>query len=68
MVINVSGSLPDIIMLTLCSYHGGTGDPMKSHEEVLSLQPCSQLNVLTTFPLSGGCSESLDAFRLVFIQ
>ena len=36
------------------------------HEEVLSLQPIvfpPSLNVLTLFPMTWGCSESLDAFR-----
>ena len=27
---------------------------------------CSLLNVLTFFPLTGGCSEGLDAFRFFF--
>ena len=39
------------------------GNPIKIHEEFLSVEPiCSYLNVLTTFTF-GGCSEDLDTFR-----
>ena len=62
MGINVSvqyngGLLPDIILLTQYV--------TTSHEEVLYLQPMmppTNLNVLTFFPLTGGCSKDLGAF------
>ena len=41
-------------------------NPFKCHEEVLSLQAMIHLNVLTFSPLTGGCSEGLDAFRFFF--
>ena len=45
-----------------------SGNPIKCHEEDLSLQPViSHLNVLTFPPLTlGGCPEGLDAFRFFF--
>ena len=44
-----------------------SGNPFKCHEEVLYLQPMiPHLNVLTFSPLTGGCSEGLDAFRFFF--
>ena len=45
-------------------YHGGT--PFKCHEEVWSLQPMIPPKRLTFSPLTGGCSEGLDAFRFFF--
>ena len=42
------------------------GNPFKCHEEVLSLQlmiPPKGFDIF--FPLIGGCSESLDAFRFL---
>ena len=67
MAINVSvqyngGLLPDIILLTQCSYR--EGNPFKCH--VLSLQPMVPPKHLTLSPLTGGCSEGLDAFRFFF--
>ena len=77
MAINLSvqyngGFLPDIILLlTQCYHHWG--NPIKCHEEVLSLQPMmtpkfffKHLNVFTFFPLTGGCSEGVVAFRFFF--
>ena len=63
MEINVSvqyngGLLPDIILLTRCSY---IGEPV--YEEVLSLQPMFPPKPLDIFPPEDGCSEGLDAFR-----
>ena len=45
-----------------------SGNPIKCHEEVSSLQPMipPNLNVLTFFPLTGGCSEGLYAFRFFY--
>ena len=44
-----------------------SGNPIKCHEEVLSLQPIIPLKRFDISPLmSGGCSEALDAFRLFF--
>ena len=69
MAINVrvqhnGGFLPDIKiidpMLLL------SGNPLKCHKEVLSLQPMIPLNVLTFSPLTRGCSEGLDAFKFFF--
>ena len=72
MTINVSvqhngGFLPGIILLNQCYYH---------HRETRSnvmKKFCicilgSHLNVLTFSPLTGGCSEGLDAFRFFFKQ
>ena len=64
--INVSvqcngGFLPDMTLLTLCL---PSRNPIKCHEEVLSLQP---MFLSTKIKLSGGYSESLDAFRFFFI-
>ena len=67
MAVNVSvqyngGFLPDIILLTLCHYLP-SGNPIKGHEEVLSLQPMippKRFDIF--FLLTGGCSEGLDAF------
>ena len=43
-----------------------SGKPIKFHEEVLSLRSMIPHNVLTFSPLTGGCSEVLDAFRFFF--
>ena len=41
-----------------------SGNPFECHEEILHFCSLpSHLNVLTFFPLTGGCSEGLDAFR-----
>ena len=61
MAINVSASprhyTVDPTLLTL-------GNPFKCHEEFFYLCSLwSHLNVLTFFPLTGGCSEDLDAFK-----
>ena len=54
------GFLPGIIPMLLPS-----GNPFKCHEEVSYLPPM-RLNVLTFPPLTGGCSEGLNAFKIVF--
>ena len=59
--------LPDIILLTQCYYHRGF-QPFKCHEEVLSLQPMIPPKRFDVFPLTGGCSEGLGAFRFFFKQ
>ena len=44
-----------------------SGNPFKYHEEVLSLQPMippKRFDIF--FPLTGGCSEGLDAFIFFF--
>ena len=43
-----------------------SGNPFKCHEEVLSLQPMIPPKRFDIFPLTGGCSEGLDAFRVFF--
>ena len=70
MAINVSvqyngGLLPGIILLTQCYYHRGTC--LNAMEEVLSLHPMIPPKRFNIFPpLTGGCSEGLDAFRFFF--
>ena len=66
MAINVSvqhngGFLPDMIfiLLTQCYYHRGTRLNAMKRFCICRLL----FNVLTFFPLTGGCSEGLDAFR-----
>ena len=54
------GLLPDIILLTRCGY---IGEPVRYHEEALSLQPMFPPKPLDIFSPEGGCSEGLDAFR-----
>ena len=72
MAINVSvqyndGLLPGIILLTQqCYYHRGTRSNATKRFCICSL--LSHLNVLTFFPLTGGCSEGLDAFRFSLKQ
>ena len=41
---------------------------MNQQENVLAYDPTYLINVLTFFPLPGGCSEGLDAFRFFFKQ
>ena len=56
------GFLPGIILLTQCYYHRGTRlNAMRFC--ICSLGLRSHLNILTFPPLTGGCSEGLDAFR-----
>ena len=43
-----------------------SGNPFKCHEEVLSLQSIIPPKRFDIFPLTGGCSEGLDAFRVFF--
>ena len=59
------GFIPDMILLTQC---GTLGNPIKCHEEVLSLQHMIQPKGFDIFSplLAGGCSEGLDAFRYLF--
>ena len=70
MAINVSaqhngGFLPGIILLTQCYYHRGTRlNAMKRF--CINLQSMIPPKFLTFFPLAGGCSEGLDAFRFFF--
>ena len=56
----------DVILLTL-SMSLPSGNPIKCHEEVFSLQPMILRKRFDIFPLSGGCSEGVDGFRLLFI-
>ena len=66
-----------ILTLAICDDHTciiHTSDPMllpsgntnNYHEEVLSLQPMIPPKRFDIFPLPGGCSEGLDAFRFFF--
>ena len=62
MAINVSvqyngGLLPGIILLPQCYYHRGTRLNAMKRFCICSLR--YHLNVLTFFPLTGGCSEGL---------
>ena len=55
------GLLPDIILLTRCGY---IGEPVRCHDEVLSLQPMFPPKPVDIFSPEGGCSEGgLAAFR-----
>ena len=46
-----------------------SGNSFKCHEEVLYLQPMIPPTTrFEFFPLTGGCSEGLDAFRFFFKQ
>ena len=58
------GILPDIILLTQCYYHRGTRLNVMKRFGLCSIWP--HLNILTFSPLTGGCSEYLDAFRCFF--
>ena len=68
------GLLPDIILLSQMLLRSGNNPFKCSYEEVLSsLQPIIMIpnqgvNVLIFYPLIGGFSEGLDAFRFFFIQ
>ena len=55
------GLLPDIILLTRCGY---IGEPVRYHEELLSLQPMFPPKPVDIFSPEGGSSEGgLAAFR-----
>ena len=43
-------------------------NPFKCHAEVCICSLWSHLNVLTVLPMTGGCSEGLDAFKCFFKQ
>ena len=69
MVINVNvqhngGFLPGIIFLTQCYDHRRT--PLNTMKKFCICSLWSRLNVLTFSPLTGGCSEGLDASRISF--
>ena len=71
MTINVSvqyngGLLPGIILLPQCYYRRGTRLNAMKRFCICSLR--SHVNVLTCFPLTGGCSEGLGAFIFFFEQ
>ena len=60
-----SGFLPDIMLSIQC--YLPSGNPIKCHEEVLSLQsmiPPKRFDIPP--PLNRGCSEGLGAFRFSF--
>ena len=70
MAINVSvqyngGLLPDIILFTQCHFHWGIRLNAMKRFCLCSLR--CHLNVLTFFPLTEGCSESLDESRFFFL-
>ena len=60
------GFLPGILLLTQCYYHRGTR--LNAMKRFCFRSRWPHLNVLTFSPLSGGCSEGLDAFRCFFKQ
>ena len=67
--INVSvqrngGFLPDIILLTQCYYHRGTR--LNTMKKFCICSLWSHINILTFFPLTGGCSVGLHAFNFFF--
>ena len=69
MAFNVSvqyngGLLPDIVLLTQCYYHRGTRLNALKRFCICRIRSC--LNVLTSSPLTGGCSEGLNAFIFFF--
>ena len=69
MAINVSvqhngGLLHDIILLTQCYYHRGTR--LNAMKRFLYFKPMIPPKRFDIFPLTGGCSEGLDAFRFFF--
>ena len=45
-----------------------SGNPFECHEEILYLQPMIPPKRFDIFPLTGGRSEGLDAFRFSFEQ
>ena len=59
--------LPGAILSTQCYYHGGTRLTTMKRFCICSLLR-SHLNALTFFPLTGGCSEGLEAFGFFFKQ
>ena len=66
MAINVNiqyngGLLPDIDY-TVNPMLLPSGNPFKRHEEVLYVKPMIPPKRFDIFPLTGGCSEGLDAF------
>ena len=70
MVINVSvqhngGFLPGTMLLTQCYYHRGPRLNAIKRFCISSLWS-HLINVLTFFPLTGGYSEGLNAFRFFF--
>ena len=58
------GFLPDVILFTQCYYHRGTRLNVIKRFCLCSLR--SNLNVLAFSPLTGECSEGLDAFIIFF--
>ena len=58
--------LAGIILFTQCYYHGGTRLNAMKRFCICSLR--SHLNALTFFPLTGGCSEGLEALGIFFKQ
>ena len=60
------GFHPDNILSTQRYYHRGIR--LKCHEEVLYFQLLIPPKSFDIFPLTGGCSEGLDAFSFFFIQ
>ena len=77
MAINVSvqhngGFLPDIVLLTQCYFHRGTRLNVMTRVCLCSLHnmmpPKLWHYICDMFPLTGGCSEGLDTFRLFFKQ
>ena len=63
-VVSVQRFLPVIILWTQCYYHRGTR--LNAIKRFCLCSLWSHLNVLTFSPLTGGCSEGLDAFRIFF--
>ena len=61
------GFLPGIMLLAQCYYHHRR-TRLNSMERFCICSLGSNLNVLTFSPLTGGCSEGLDAFRFFFKQ
>ena len=59
------GFLPGIILLTQCYYRRGTRLNAMEMFCICSLRS-HLLNVLTFSPLTGGCSEGLDALSFFF--
>ena len=55
------GFSPCVILLTQSYYHRGTR--LNDMKRFLSLQPMIPPKRFDIFPLTGGCSEGLDAFR-----
>ena len=70
MAINISvqqngGFLPGIILLTQCHHHRGTRlNAMKRFCLVAAYDPTKRFAIFP--PVTGGCSEGLDAFNFFF--